>query len=300
MTRFLCHELLYDFHIGRLDDLRRRAIEEHLKEHHDSRQELERLKSALSYCELLSSVGLENDLVEALCESRGTLESTLWKSSQAVREKIWRLMPPVLLATALTLGLVVVKPWRLLRDQPTTIAQINKKTLNPVVPIDVPLTVGLRQLDVISVVNPMPSPMIVSLFNPIEGKSKSQEIKVAQDEKPQKPVVQGALWRANISVVNFSATWPLIRDKIVELGGHVAGSVELGWLRRPNQSYFHFSLPESNQEALREFLSTFGPVRFSKQIHPRVMPEGKIRIILTVKDDLSNEPTIPDSETDSP
>jgi hypothetical protein len=95
---------------------------------------------------------------------------------------------------------------------------------------------------------------------------------------------KGELLRGEIAVGDFGAASPAIRDKIISLGGKAAGSVELGWLRRPNESYFHFSLPESNYEDLESFLKTFGPVRIKKERHPRVMPEGQIRIILTVKD----------------
>ncbi|MBX3020342.1 MAG: hypothetical protein KF799_01590 [Bdellovibrionales bacterium] len=95
---------------------------------------------------------------------------------------------------------------------------------------------------------------------------------------------KGAILRGQIEVDSFDSTWPAVRDKIVSLGGRAAGNVELGWLRRSDESYFHFSLPESNYTELQSFLKTFGPVRISKERHPRVMPEGQIRIILTVKD----------------
>ncbi len=97
--------------------------------------------------------------------------------------------------------------------------------------------------------------------------------------------------RGEIRVEDFANTWPMIREKIVALGGKVAGNVEMGWLRRPDQSYFHFTLPESNYAELELFLGTFGQVQFVKEKHPRVMPEGQIRIILTVKDNISNEGT---------
>lgn len=95
---------------------------------------------------------------------------------------------------------------------------------------------------------------------------------------------KGWLTRAELDVNQFAASRPAIRDKIEELDGKVAGSVELGWLRQENEAYFHFSLPESNFRELEAFLKTFGPVRISKERHSRVMPEGQIRIILTVKD----------------
>lgn len=110
------------------------------------------------------------------------------------------------------------------------------------------------------------------------------------DRSTEAPVsARGSITRGEIDVTDFSNSWPAIRDKILALDGKVAGNVELGWLRRPDQAYFHFTLPESNYSELELFLGTFGPVRFSKERHPRVMPEGQIRIILTVKDAVTHD-----------
>jgi hypothetical protein len=124
----------------------------------------------------------------------------------------------------------------------------------------------------------------------VSPESKAEEA-AADDEhhEANRPALKGSLTRGELVVEDFAMTWPVIRDKIVELGGKAAGSVELGWLRRKDQSYFHFSLPESNYADLQKFLKTFGPVQFHTEAHPRVMPRGQIRIILTVKDGETHE-----------
>ena len=119
--------------------------------------------------------------------------------------------------------------------------------------------------------------------------AKPQEEQTTASATNDAAMGRGWLHRADITVNDFHNSWPAIRDKIEALGGKVAGNVELGWLRKPDESYFHFALPESNQKELEVFLSTFGPVRFSKERHPRIMPEKQIRIILTVKDGMANE-----------
>ena len=110
-----------------------------------------------------------------------------------------------------------------------------------------------------------------------------------EENEPATSNMRGSLTRGTMVVSDFHDSWPAIRDKIEALGGAPAGNVELGWLRTPKESYFHFSLPESNYKELQLFLSTFSPVRFTAERHPRVMPKGQIRIILTVKDDASDE-----------
>lgn len=132
---------------------------------------------------------------------------------------------------------------------------------------------------------PLPTP---STPTPVTEAAKSAEI--SENEPATAPATsRGFIMRGEIEVSDFGNTWPMIRDKITALGGKVAGNVELGWLRRPDQSYFHFSMPDANYSELELFLGTFGPVRFEREKHPRVMPEGQIRIILTVKDTNTNE-----------
>lgn len=133
-----------------------------------------------------------------------------------------------------------------------------------------------------------PTPPVPTVVAP---KAKVVSEDSSDDRTPVPATARGFIMRGDVGVADFSNSWPAIRDKILALGGKVAGNVELGWLRRPDQSYFHFSLPESNFSELELFLGTFGPVRFVKERNPRVMPEGQIRIILTVKDAITNEGT---------
>ena len=75
---------------------------------------------------------------------------------------------------------------------------------------------------------------------------------------------------------------PKITADIEQLGGEKAGEVELGW-KRGTGRYYHFAIPEANQEKLLERLRAYGPVRLSKDAHPRVMPKGQVRFILWVE-----------------
>lgn len=135
---------------------------------------------------------------------------------------------------------------------------------------------------------------VTSTLNPANAKTTSPSAAATEearndDEKRDVGVGKGSILRGQIEVNEFASAWPAVRDKIISLGGKAAGNVELGWLRRADESYFHFSLPESNYGELQTFLKTFGPVRINKERHPRVMPAGQIRIILTVKDSGKNE-----------
>lgn len=121
------------------------------------------------------------------------------------------------------------------------------------------------------------------------AESKAAEAPVAETHSevesspPMPPIAKGEVQRAEISVSHFEFNWPAIREKIIALGGKSAGGAGMGSLGRDGHAYFQFSLPESNFSDLESFLSTFGPVRFEREKVSRVMPEGQIRIILTVK-----------------
>jgi hypothetical protein len=101
---------------------------------------------------------------------------------------------------------------------------------------------------------------------------------VADDEKKPK----GFVFRAFMNVPDVEEITPELVTQLQGLGSEKAGEVPLGW-RRGSGSYFHFTLPESNQEKAIEMLRAHGPVRISKDPHPRVMPRGQIRFILWVE-----------------
>jgi hypothetical protein len=78
-----------------------------------------------------------------------------------------------------------------------------------------------------------------------------------------------------------------IKQKIVELGGRKAGEVELGWKRNQGDYYFHFTIPESKVSEVQEYVKTLGELQISRDPHPRVMPDGIIRMIFTAEESVN-------------
>jgi hypothetical protein len=117
---------------------------------------------------------------------------------------------------------------------------------------------------------------VASNQSQVESLTPSQE-QVAPSRK-----TKGYVYRAFMDLKNLEVIAPKIADMIRSMGGEKAGEVELGW-RRGTGRYFHFSLPESNEKKIIEQLQVFGPVRISKDPHPRVMPEGQVRFILWIE-----------------
>lgn len=75
---------------------------------------------------------------------------------------------------------------------------------------------------------------------------------------------------------------PKITEKIIELGGRKAGEVDIGWKKSDTTYYYHFTLPEAKYSELIAFLSEYAKTELTKEKHPRVMPDGIIRLIITL------------------
>ncbi len=90
------------------------------------------------------------------------------------------------------------------------------------------------------------------------------------------------VYRAFMTLSDLEDIAPKITQQIKELGAEKAGEVELGW-RRGSGRYYHFTIPEASEQKLLENLRVYGPVRISKDPHPRVMPEGQVRFILWIE-----------------
>jgi hypothetical protein len=109
---------------------------------------------------------------------------------------------------------------------------------------------------------------------------------VAKKEEEKTDATSGGfLYRGELAVTNLSVVGPKITEKIKELGGRKAGGVELGWQKSPTSTYYHFTLPEAKYQELATFLGTYGKAQLNKEKHPRVMPDGIIRLIITVDED---------------
>ena len=90
------------------------------------------------------------------------------------------------------------------------------------------------------------------------------------------------MYRGEVKLTNINASGAKITAKIGELGGRKAGEVNLGWKRNTTSLYYHFTIPETKYKDLLAFLSSYGKINMMKEKHPRLMPEGIVRVILNV------------------
>ena len=276
LTRFLCQEMLYEFADDRLDERRRVDVETFLADDRDSQRELENLRKGLRYAASLSRLELTPGLSEALkaFEPRWKVRLqawTLWSSKRG-----WQVLPYAVIALALSLVTLSYRSWdhpaeQTLAEQTPTPMHLPEPT--PTVgPTDI-FTAGAGGV-----------PSVIDTHPGVQALQREVASAEAPTPNPVPAVGKAEIWRGSLEIPEFDQNSPAIRAKIIELGGHAAGSVELGWLRQPGEAYFHLTLPENNFARLKAYLTTLGPVRIAREPHPRRMPAGQIRIILTVKD----------------
>ena len=132
----------------------------------------------------------------------------------------------------------------------------------------------------------VPSKVIKSA-QPPKAQEKTQKSEVANNNDEllvkQKPS-GGFLYRGQLNVTNVDMIAPKIKEKIEEFGGRKAGEAEIGWKKSSNLYYYHFTIPEAKLAELEQYLKLYSEAKLSKTPHPRVMPDGIIRIIFTVEE----------------
>lgn len=321
MTRFFCQELLYDYITGELTPERRAEVEAFLKTDEVCREDLARIKKAIGYCEQLAQVKTPDEWVARWQNLPPALAKRISNWEYKIVAKLWLALPYTVSVTVIALGLVIFKPWRKLyrRDvivwsAATQSADENTVTkVAAVLPPPAPPTlppINNTSKDVHKVAEESKESILKSeelgppentaeevttIFGPPrEAKAKPTAVasvaEVNDESLEDKPspshgAPKGELYRWFLDTDDLENVTNEIKAKIVALHGEKARKVELGWHSKDDESYFHFTLPESNSDELVKYIKTFGPVRMLKEKHPVVMPPGKMRIILIVKED---------------
>lgn len=310
LTPFLCREMLYEYELGLLDPDRKAAVEEFLKTDQDCRETLEDVRSALTYAKKLSEIPIRADILDHLREAENAVslgrKYASWKEwPQTLRWSITALVISFVVA-----GFVAIVPW----NQLPSFGPAKKSDLLKIADLSRPAAsdfeaegassetevadddsvTGSGETEIpgappVQVAEnteepnqPEPAP------TPSASPSPAAVVAVAETPTPtpkpvkKEPKPKGFVYRAFMNLGNLEEIGPKIAEHITELGGAKAGEVELGW-KRGNGRYYHFSLPEENEEKLLEILRAYGPVRMSKDPHHRVMPQGQVRFILWIE-----------------
>jgi hypothetical protein len=309
MSPFIGHELLYDYLSGILDGERKSAVEDHVKFSRDAQLDLNKIQNGETYAKQLSDTIVSQPIIEQINTPSTYLTVLMQKSNfdrwpQGLK---WGLEALVVVAVIVTL--LTVAPWQkvlqigmsgstkevVLAEVTKTekVAQVEDKpqfvdeepktekplqTPKPLPTVEVKATPSATAVAAKS--SPTPAATVAAKVAAATPAKKD-----AEEDDAEGTASGGFLYRGEIAVTNLSVVGPKITEKVKELGGRKAGGVELGWQKSPTSTYYHFTLPSAKYQDLTTFLGTYGKVHVNKEKHPRVMPDGIIRLIITVDED---------------
>lgn len=293
ISPFIGHELLYDYLSGSLDKERRAAVEDHVKFSRDAQLDLTKIQNGQSYAEKLADTVVSQPIIAQISTPSSYLSVLMQKSNfdkwpQGLKWGLEALVVVVAIVTLLT-----VTPWQKVMQlgvgtgsKDVILAEVSKSSETaPAVeekPEFVDEGVGKEPTK-----EPVAETVVAKTAEaPKAAPAAATPAAAKKEEKPAaetSPAASGGfLYRGEIAVTNIDVIGPKISDKIAELGGRKAGSVELGWKKTPNSMYYHFTIPEAKYQDLLTFLGTYGKPKVGKEKHPRVMPDGIVRMIITV------------------
>ncbi len=302
LSEFMTHELLYDYIMDKLDAERKASVEEVLRQSREAQEELRSIEHGIQYLEKLSLTKISISLAQEVSQRATYLD----KVQKTLKYENW---PPFLkwtLEAVLVISVVIivslVAPWEKLKD-----FVMQRKTTELVL-AEVSKTQTPRE------VTKGMSPSVVDNEAHFEDESTDDETDIentsqARDKKTEKSQMpshteskpkqtktaaaserveeskrKGFVYRGTLEIVNVEAGTAKLKEKIVELGGRKAGEVELGWRRNDGDYYFHFTIPESKLDTLQEYFKSLGTIKLSKDPHPRIMPDGIVRLIITTEE----------------
>jgi hypothetical protein len=294
---FFAREFFWNYLAHDLDGLRVKQVDDHLKECHDCSSLLEREKISRNILKELSQVEPTPDVISFLHKEHKFWDDILENLglSQSIETLKWIAQ---LSAVAFALILTVhFFPWLNLAR--------SLQNLRPVTP-SITVTKADKNIDADTASDkllPPPQPRPEVFIGPrlptpeellvLKNKTVAKSIaeKEMDDTAPRNIPASGSaaehfngfVWRGSLKVDELSDELAeRVTQIITDLGGRIAGKVELGW-RKGDGFYYHFTLPEENYDKLMNELNTEGLVQLEKERHPRVMKAGYIRIIMTVE-----------------
>jgi hypothetical protein len=309
VTPFVGQELLYDYVRGDLDPERVQALEKLLADNRDLKIELEKIRDGLRYVLDLQ----KTQVSAALTENIRTPSTYFHVLLQKMKFRDWpdgiKLAAEGFVIGIGALTMILLIPWGKIlswktelertsitltevartknADPDSETAPVAEKESNQGIVYEdegkqpaeskpaasVPVVAAAEKNAKASakpVAAPTPAPAV-----------HVQSETVMAATAPDSGKKQGILYRGSIQVTNLDAVTPKLVEYIASIGGRKAGEVELGW-KKGGGSYFHFTIPEAKYKPLIDLFNEYGKLKISKEPHPRVMPDGIIRLIITV------------------
>lgn len=322
LTDFFSEELVYDYITKALDSERQQAFEKHISKSSLTKEQFAQTNSVLNEVESLDRIRISEEILVQLIPQRNNLVEKMRKGlvSQQFQSRKYFYLQYIFLFSAISF-FVFLTPWRqliplgnfdnqgkvILTEVRNTKEDIKKRiqarqdemenasktefaddatdivsdsTQTQSAP-DVVIPVVPTTKETVQQVKPAPTVAVQEATQTkpgtkVEGATAAATTAAAADT--------GYVYRGTVRIASLEVNGAKITDYIKSLGGRKAGDVELGWKKGPKVLYYHFTIPESKYEELKNFMENFGRTKLSKDKHPRKMPQGIIRLIVEVEE----------------
>lgn len=289
LSEFICREMLFEEATNSLDPHRKELFDESLKNYPHLKEELEGMQEAIQYVRGFDRIEITTTLQQKTL-SPSVLEKFREKSRLSLPQG-WKWSLQALSASILVGAVIALIPshyFQRKKQAEVILSEMDHAPLEPAPaqPTDQVPSTSEAVVDLTPEPASPPTPPVAETKvpppaapqTPTEIVKNDEALKGGSAEMPTSKM-KGWVYRAFMTSDQLDQLSPQVVTKIRELGGIRAGEVELGWKRQGGR-YFHFSLPESNLPFLQNYLQGLSPVRMAREPHPRVMPDGQIRIIL--------------------
>lgn len=293
LSEFMTHELLYDYVKDLLDAERKKSVEEVLAKSEDLKADLKTIQVGIQYLDMLSQTKVSFSLVQDVSERMtyfGQIQKIMSYENWPPFVK-WTLEAVLVISVVITVSLIA--PWGQFKDfvmrsktSDLILAEIPKAevnnsggSLNTIEKVEKGHFADEDEKETPAI--PVAAAPVTE--KPVPAPKKPAPV-AAVVNKVEEPKKVGFVYRGTLSIVNAEVGTTKLKEMIVELGGRKAGEVELGWRRNEGDYYFHFTIPESKLDTLQEYFKTLGTIKLSKDPHPRIMPDGILRMIITTEE----------------
>jgi hypothetical protein len=307
MSDFVANHLLFEYARNTLDPERKKSVEKALETMPELQNEFIKLVNGIQYCEKLSET-LVNDAAIKQIELQSSQVNFI---VNRLRWHQWPLgfrwlVEAGVVALLLVIVLNLLPLNRIIHlneggDSQTIVAEVERKKKlvvgeTPEANVETPDFADEEVKQPAAVAAP-PKPIAFVTKPPAPSVSTAPAVAVVGSPVVEKSTkATGWIFRGQFLVTNAEAVSPKIKDKIKELGGQKAGEVEIGWLKTPNVYYFHFTVPEAKLGELEALLKDYSTGKIVKEAHPRVMPDGIIRMIFTVEENAAEAKAVPENK----
>lgn len=277
---FFARELLPLYLEDQVDKDRKAKIVAHLKECSSCSEFFKRSEHAKNVLRELSNVYPKEELVLFLHK-----EHRYWR--EAFEKYGWTKWPTSL-RWAFELGLVSLGLVLLINWFPwlNAVESIRKWRAGSTVATGVALKPSVTpELMVEAQTSPTPLATVTPEVVVVATPAPTPVAQVAKKSEPAPTGQNTGVWRGVLKVETLEdGLAQKITNLILARKGGRAGKVDLGW-KREEGFYYHFLLPKSEFEELKDQLKEFGVLKLKFDAHPRILKDDEVRVIISVEEE---------------